>query len=129
MQSLQKHQKLQPISIEKRIKREAKWWLRNANGKTSTVDGRELSSILVGDSEFVAPWPLDDLKVHRHVITNPQNERIYDGKYDFEPRVMPNSNYKPIVIMRNILNEAAIRQHGSGTPFEIQYRYEASYFE
>ncbi|MGH1485966.1 MAG: PAAR domain-containing protein [Cellvibrionaceae bacterium] len=106
---------------------EAKWWWRNAEGKTLTVDGRVLSSMDVG-AEFATPWPLDDLKVHGHVTTNPANGRIYDGMYDFEPRVMPNPNYSPRIAMRNYLNERAIEQHGPGTPFEIQYRYEDSFF-
>ena len=106
---------------------EAKWWWKNANGKTLTVDGRELSVLDIG-SEFATPWPLDNLKVHGHVTTNPVNGRIYDGMYDFEPRVMPNPNYSPKIAMRNYLNERAIAQHGSGNPFEIQYRYDDSFF-
>lgn len=106
---------------------EAKWWWRNANGKTLTVDGRELSVMNVG-GEFATPWPLDDLKVHGHVTTNPANGRIYDGMYDFEPRVMPNPGNSPRIAMRNYLNQRAIEQHGPGTPFEIQYRYEDSFF-
>lgn len=107
---------------------EAKWWWQNANGKTLTVDGRELSSMSVGGGEFATPWPLDDLKVHGHVTTNPANGRIYDGMYDFEPRVMPNPNSSPRIALRNYLNLRAIEQHGPGKPFEIQYRYDDSYF-
>ena len=107
--------------------KEAIWWWRNANGATLTVDGRELSVINIG-GEFAAPFPLDDLKVHGHVTTNPANGRIYDGMYDFEPRVMPNPNNQMKITIRNMLNEAAIKQHGAGTPFEIQYRYEDSDF-
>lgn len=106
---------------------EAKWWWANANGQTLTVDGRVLSTTDIG-AEFATPWPLDDLKVHGHVTTNPANGRIYDGMYDFEPRVMPNPNYSPRIAMRNYLNERAIEQHGPGNPFEIQYRYEDSFF-
>ncbi|WP_157608225.1 hypothetical protein [Teredinibacter turnerae] len=108
--------------------KEAIWWWRNANGATLTVDGRELFVINIG-GEFVAPFPLGDLKVHGHVTTNPANDRIYDGMYDFEPRVMPNPNDQMKITIRNMLNEAAINQHGPGTPFEIQYRYEGSDFD
>ncbi|WP_345552509.1 hypothetical protein [Microbulbifer aestuariivivens] len=108
---------------------ESKWWWTNAEGKALTVDGRVLSTMEVSGSEFVVPLPLDDLKVHGHVATNPENGRIYDGYFDFEPRVMPNPNYSPVIFMRNILNDAAIREVGPGTPYEIQYRYEDKYFE
>ena len=108
--------------------RKAIWWWRHANGKTLTVDGRELSVINIG-GEFAAPFPLDDLKVHGHVTTNPANGRIYDGDYDFEPRVMLNSDNELRITIRNILNEAAIKQHGPGKPFKIQYRYGDSDFD
>ena len=106
---------------------EAKWWWRNANGQVLTVDGRVLSTMNIG-AEFVTPWPLDDIKVHGHVTTNPDNGRIYDGMYDFEPVVMPNPTFSPRIAMRNYLNQRAIDEHGPGTPFEIQYRYDDSFF-
>ncbi|WP_444885233.1 RHS repeat-associated core domain-containing protein [Microbulbifer sp. PSTR4-B] len=105
--------------------KEARWWWRNAGGKTLIVDGRELSTVDIG-GEFVVPWPLDDLKVHGHVTTNPQNGRIYDGMYDFDVKPNPNGQIK--MYIRNLLNEIAIDQHGQGTPFEIEYRYEDEYF-
>jgi hypothetical protein len=105
---------------------ESKWWWRNANGKTLTVDGRELSVWDIG-GEFAAPLPLNDLKVHGHVTTNPNSGRIYDGIYDFN--MMPNPNGQWKIYIRNVLNVKAIKQHGAGTPFEIQYRYEDKYFK
>lgn len=104
------------------------WWWRNANGMTLTIDGRILDVWNIF-GEFAAPTPLDDLKVHGHVTTNPDNGRIYDGTFEFEPRVMDGAWYNLKVQMRNRLNLTAIQEAGPGTPFEIQYRYEDSFFE
>ena len=106
---------------------QAKWWWRNAGGKPLVVDGRELSVWDVG-AEIAAPFPLDDLKVHGHVQTSPAG-RIYDGKYDFAPEVMKNPDYELRVYFRNWFNKQAIEEHGPGTPFEIEYRYEDTDFE
>jgi hypothetical protein len=100
---------------------EAKWWWTYGKGKTLRVDGRELSTIDFGLGDFVFPWPLDSLKVHGSVTPNPKNGRIFDGMYDFDPK--PNPNYNPQLWIRNILNDMAIDEHGTGTPYEIQYIY------
>lgn len=76
----------------------------------------------------VSPWGmgrLDDLKVHGHVTLNPENNRIYDGWYDFNSMA---GSINPLVFLRERLNNRAIVEHGFGTPFEIQYRYESKYF-
>lgn len=114
---------------------QAKWWWRNAGGKPLVVDGRELTVWRTSkDSQIAAPMPLDDLKVHGHVSTNPANGRIYDAGYDFEPKVMAMPQDADIVdkvriTSRNFLNELAIDEHGKGTPFKIVYRYEDKDFE
>lgn len=108
---------------------EARWWWKNGGGETLIVDGRALGTIEVGGRLMVSPFPfLDDLKVHGHVSINPGNGRIYDGYYDFEPRTMANPNNNPLIAIRNSLNLQAIEEHGAGTPFEIEYRYEDKYF-
>ena len=76
------------------------------------------------EGEFAVPWTLDDLKVHSHVTTNSANGSIYDGMYDFD--IKPNGEIK--MSIRNYLNAEAIKQHGAGTPFQIQYRYEDKFF-
>ncbi|WP_444997555.1 hypothetical protein [Aliikangiella sp. IMCC44359] len=49
--------------------------------------------------------------------------------YEFAPRIMDNPSGNEIITMRNLLNLQAIKEHGSGTPYLIRYRYEDEHFE
>ena len=112
---------------------EAKWWWKNAEGATLSVDGSmvgvwDLRSIGLG--EWASPVPhLDNLKVNGHVRTSPESghTRVYDGPYDFNYQ-RPDNYLNPLDIYktgaRNFLNRVAIAEHGKGTVFQIQYLYE-----
>jgi hypothetical protein len=110
--------------------KESKWWWRNAGGKTLSIDGSTVDTLdlnSVGLDEWASPIPyLDNLRVHGHVTTI--EGRIYDGKYDFDYQY-PKNMLNPIGVLktgyRNLLNAAAILEHGKGTPFEIQYMYKS----
>ncbi|WP_412972450.1 RHS repeat domain-containing protein [Glaciecola sp. MF2-115] len=112
---------------------EAMWLYQNGNGTAISVDGNVLDILEVGGSKIATPFPyIDDLKVHGHVstyVTESGEVRIKDGPYDFHPRIMKNPTNSPITAMRNLLNLRAIKEHGEGTPFMINYKYEDRDFE
>jgi hypothetical protein len=100
--------------------RESTWLWRNGGGAPIVVDGRVITVWNV-TGEFAAPFPLDDLKVHGHVTTNRVNNRIFDGRYDFN--VIPNPDWQLKMGIRNVLNRMAISEHGAGDSYWINYRY------
>ncbi|MER2490300.1 hypothetical protein, partial [Catenovulum sediminis] len=112
---------------------EAKWWWRNANGATLSIDGSTVDVWDlrgVGLGEWASPVPhLDNLKVHGHVRTSAAsgNQWIFDGDYDFNYQY-PDNYLNPLNVIktgyRNLLNAAAIIEHGDGRPYHIQYLYE-----
>jgi len=111
--------------------KEAIWLWQNGDGTEITVDGRALSTTEVMGRLMADPGPLfttiDDLRVHGHVSLD-ENGELKDGMYDFEPGWMLNEDLNPIIMARNLLNQAAILQNGEGTPFLIKYGYEDSDF-
>jgi hypothetical protein len=114
---------------------EAIWLWRNGGGSPVIVDGNMLYAgyvpIMV---TMVLPFPLDSTKVYGHVTVKPGSQetiygipipytgRIYYDEYDF-------NKTKPSLFniggqIREFLNDAAILEHGSGTPYQLKIKYE-----
>jgi hypothetical protein len=107
---------------------EAVWLWRNGGGAPAIVDGNMLwAEDMPLFGKMVLPLPLDDLKIYGHVGINSANGRIYFDTYDFDYH-KPSGLLDVGTHIRNVLTNTAISQHGSGTPFQLQIRYDSEYF-
>jgi hypothetical protein len=104
--------------------RETNWLWKFGNGKDIWMDGNVLDHFRLPFSsrDMASPLPrLDDLKVHGSVGVNKNNDRVFDGLYDFNHQ---NGHWSEgLRHVRNYLNQKASKEHGTGQEFTIRYDY------
>lgn len=104
---------------------EANNWWKNGNGETITINGNTVNSIGLFENKkgnIVGIATGSDYLIHGQVTINPENNHIYDGKYDFDIK----GDYwfdDGWAGFRNLGTEFGKIWAGEGKPYEIQYRY------
>ena len=103
--------------------RETNWWWKFGNGNDLWVDGNMIRPLDISSRTVANPFPrLDDLKVLGSLERGNINpDRVFDDYYDFDHQ---NVAWNDVLgHTRNFLTKVAIKEHGSGTPFEIKFDY------
>lgn len=93
------------------------------NGDDLWMDGNMIKPVDISGRTVASPFPrLDDLKVLGSLGRGKVNiNRVFDDRYDFNHQNVPWNDY--LGHIRNFLNEVAIKEHESGTPFKIKFDY------